>query len=77
MKIEVQDIVTLKDLCKEFDFKKSKLIYYHWLGLLTPFKHLTGNTLIFDKKDAIKQIKLINKKQKAGMTLKEIAKELT
>ena len=76
MKIDIEDIVTLRDICEELKFKKSKINYYTLLGLLIPFKHLSGNTYIFDKKDVEKRMKFIEKEQNKGKTLKVIAEEL-
>lgn len=76
MKVEVENIITLLDLCRILKIKKSRANYYCWLGLLTPLKTITGNTFIFDREGIIKEIKFIDKGISKGKTLKEIAEEL-
>ena len=74
--MKVENLITLKDLCDELKITKSRVNYYHWLGLITPIKKITGNTFVFDKIDVARKLKFIDKEQKKGKTLKEIAEEL-
>ena len=75
-KYSADDIVTNKDIAEKFNVYKSKINYYVFLGLLVPIKRITGNTLIFDLKDVTRRLKIIDREQKKGKTLKEIAEKI-
>ena len=63
--------VSLGELAIKLGINKSKLAYYHSLGLLKPITKV-GRMNIFDQEDTIRKIKAIKGSKKMGKKLKEI-----
>ena len=56
---------------KQLDINKSRLTYYAKLGLIVPVDTIS-RTQIYDKKEVIKAVKLIDRLQESNFTLSEI-----
>jgi len=66
-------LISLNELAKIAKINKSKLQYYASLGLFWPTQ-IVGRMQIFNTKEILKTLKLIEKKQKEGKSLYEIKK---
>jgi len=72
---KTKNLISLSELAKIVEINKSKLSYYAALGMFWPIQ-IVGGMQIFDKDETMKSLKLIEKKQKQGKSLKEIKEEL-
>lgn len=73
---KIKKTISLGVLAKKLNTTKSKLVYYNILGLIKPDFQMTGGIRVFDELKTIKQINLIRKYRKKGMSLKDIAKKI-
>lgn len=70
----VKQPATLLELAKELNYKKSKLQYYAYLGLIKP-KEVVGKTMLFERMETMKTLGWIKKEQLKGFKLREIQKK--
>jgi DNA-binding transcriptional MerR regulator len=66
---------SLSELAIQLGINKSKLAYYHTVGLLKPISKV-GRMNIFDEIKTLKKIEKIITLQRKGKNLEEIKKEL-
>lgn len=67
--------VSLGELARELGINKSRLAYYHFIGLLMPIMKV-GKMGIFDKKRTLAILKKIEQEKKGGKKLNEIKDKL-
>jgi len=72
---KTKKLVSLNELAKIADVNKTKLSFYAKSGLFLPVQ-VVGRMQIFDMKETLKTLKLIEKKQEEGKSLTEIKEEL-
>lgn len=71
----MKEMISLGDLAREFGINKSQLAYYHQFGLLSPIMNV-GKTNVFDRKETVRRIALIQKSRKEGKSLAEVKQEI-